>query len=466
MTNLWRKALKLLRENIGLMIIIAAGLTARLLFYFSIDGIITTSDSPTYVDAALGLYYHLWLSEYRPPFYPLALVLVGALFTWKSLNISIVVLQIIFSLINIIFVYKLAYEAFEKKTIACLACFLTAVSFRVFSWDFVLLTENLSILIITLITYTVVTYIKYRKRNTFKQLLLLLLAGIFTKPFFLFLPIAVFFIFLIRQSFYHEFEPKHMVKSISTGLAVIYFSVAAYSSVNYAENLFFGISSVGNVNILGKVLQYKMEDLGNNEMLKKDIQYAFNAETPEFKVNGQYLEPWHFIGTYGWARGHYKEVGRFAKEIILKNSTRYILESARLTYRLFVLNSPFKDYIADAAIKKAGHPNRLFMVLRTFTEGVNATYPLLSVCLLEFLLVFILGIRRRISEMHFFAGTLMIIILYHYIISAFLSYGDYCRLLAPCYPLIYTILSLYLVRILTRVHSSIKSFFNTTRKQS
>lgn len=445
------------KKNLVICLILASGLCARFLFYLSIDGAIYTSDSPTYIDGAFSLYYHLWLNEYRPPVYPLGLMAVGILFYWDNMDKGIVILQVFLSLTTILFLYKLLIEAFNSKAIAYVSSFLTAVSFRVFSWDFVVLSENFAIFIVTLVSYYTVRYMKYEKQRDFKRLAALLITAIFTKPFFLLLPLAIFLLLLLRRLFIRDFNFRSFIQKVSLGLSIIYFSVFAYSLVNYAQNVYFGITTVGNVNYLGKVLQYNMEGYGDNEALKEDIKYAFKTEKPEFKVNGKYLEPWHFVGTYGWASGHYMEVGKFAKEIIMRHPVKYIIESTKLTYQLLVLNSPFKDYIAEGALEKAGHTNPVFNSLRSVTENVNLLYILLAVCLLEIIFLPVRFKQGAFSERNFFTFFLMAIVMYHYVISAFFSYGDYCRLLAPCYPVIYSIIGIYLCRFFSFIRINAKA---------
>ncbi|MCX7843452.1 MAG: glycosyltransferase family 39 protein [Clostridia bacterium] len=440
-------ALSFLKKNMVLIIILSLGLAFRYFFYLSIREPIMTSDSPTYIDGAMSLYYHLWLNEYRPPVYPLGLMAAGVLFGWGNLKYSAVILQIVLSLVNIVFVYKLSYEAFRQKYAAYLAAFITATSFRVFSWDFVIMSESFATLAVTLSAYQLVVFLRYGNGRNLKALVMLMIAAILTKPFFLMLPPLAAVIIAIKRLLIDKCNLRLAAKGLSAAIAVVYISIFIYSIINYVQNSYFGITTVGNVNCFGKVLQYKMENLGSNQKLKEDIIFAFQNEGPEHIVNGEFLEPWHFVGKYGWVNNHYREVGSFAKEILFKSPVKYTLESLQLAFRLFVLNSPFKDYIADNALQKGDSANGCFISLRRITEAIDNLYILLFVCLLESLLVVIFRLKKPEGERGFYMGVLMLIVLYHYIISAFFSYGDYCRLLTPCYPLIYTLIALYVFRM-------------------
>lgn len=448
-----------LYNNWPLFLIIFAALTVRLLFYKSIDGAITTSDTVSYAGSAANLFYKLQLDIYRPPIYPVLLILGAVLLSWKNLFTGAIVLQILISLVNIIIVYKLTQELSKRRLMSYCAALITAISFKVYSWDFVILTENLSMLTLTLIAYFLVLFVKSHHSNYLKAINLLLLLSLFLKPFFLALPIVVYTLLCIRYLYLKDFDGKSLIRGLSTGFIVIYLCVIGYSCMNYAQNGFFGISAVGNVNYFGKILQYKMEDRGGNANLKEDIKYAFSVEKPEFKVNGEYLEPWHFIGTYGWAGNYYRDVGSFAREIMLKNPIEYVEKSIKLAYRLFAHNSPFNDYIADAAVIRAGHPDKLMLGIKRMTQVVDSLHIILAAGVIESIFILLSGLRKKNSRfvVSGFPNLIVLsLIIYHYIISAFFSYGDYCRLLVPSYPLIYAVMCIYIYRITAFTAANIK----------
>lgn len=431
--------------------VLISGLTVRYLFYRSIDGPILISDSPTYIDGAMSLYYHLTFNEYRPPVYPLMLMILGVTYFWENLGGAIVILQIILSIVCIVYIYKLVDVMFHKNSLSFLAALVVSMSFSIYNWDFMVLTESISIMLVTLISYLLVMYIKYKKPLHMKVLLILLFTSIFTKPFFLLLPVLILFLIGLDMFFikyiYHKPVDIKPFKTFILGLCTIYLSVFIYSAVNYAENLYFGFSSVGNVNTFGKVLQYGMEEYGSNKELVKDIKTAMRNEKQEYIVNASFLEPWHFVGTYGWNKNHYREVSKFSKEIIMKHPIEYISRSLKLTGELFFFNSPFKDYIALGAITKANHPEPVMLSIKNLTQKFETLYILLFLCLFDMIYLLIFRKKERLQKDGFITFALLSIILYHYFISAFLSYGDYSRLLAPSYTLTYIIICIYIYRL-------------------
>jgi len=442
-----KKLFYTLLNNKMLIIIILTGLVIRYLFFSSLNGIITYSDSSTYLMGAKTISEKLWVNEYRPPVYPAALALIGMVFSWEHLDIGVILLQIIVSSVNTVFVYKIVQTAFGSRIQAYITAFLVSVGFRIYSWDFVILSENFSILLVTLITYCTILYIKNSNPKQIKILTVLQLVAILTKPFFLLLPFATAFLILSKRLISGGKSLLSHVKLLLPGLITIYLGVIGYSLVNLAQNGYFGVSTVGNVNYFGKILQYDMYDLGDNDMLKDQIEYAINNENPEYIVNNSFLEPWHFVVKYGWNKEHYRDISEFSKKIMLSHPFTYTGKSLALTYELFT-SSPFTDFIADAALIEAGRPNSIMIKIRKLTDKFDNLYFLLVPALLESVLCIPVTIRRKKTCSTSFLPVIMAIILYHYLISAFFSYGDYGRLLVPSYTLIYTVICLYIYRIL------------------
>lgn len=440
------KIRKLLFENLPLVLILLAGILLRILFWLSIRGPIQISDSETYIGGAKNLLLHLCLDEYRPPVYLLQLLICGILFTWNHLEFSAVILQNILGLVTVVYLYKLVMEAFENRLAAYLAAFFAAVSMTVYCWDFMILTENLSILLVTLVAYYLVMYLRHHNDKYLKILLTLLFICIFTKPFFMLLPVLVLMILGARHLALKGTRFRIHLRSAALGLAAIYISLVLYSGINLAQHSFFGISTVGKVNTFGKILQYGMEGLGSNGRIVNDVKEAFSTSAPQYIVEGKFLEPWHFIGTYNWNTNHYAEIGSFSREIMIKHPIEYSIKSLQLTWQL-LLQSPFKDFIAESEVLKAGHPNKIMQFVRQATTVFDSLYLLIILCGLEMLVLLLFNRKYLFRQNGFLLLSIFLLILYHYLISAFLSYGDYCRLLAPSYPLMYALMAVYISRV-------------------
>lgn len=445
--------------NLFLLIALILGATVRILFFKSIDGPILISDSETYIGGAKNLLPYLRLDEYRPPIYLLQLALCGLLFTWQNLLTAAVILQSIIGLFTVVILYKLVLEAFENRAAAYISAFSAAISITIYCWDFMLLTENLSIFLVTLLAYYLVLYLKYSNIRHLKILAVIQVVLVFTKPFFLALPILMLLIFTIKQFFTGGFRFNTHFKTALLGLAGIFLSVLIYSGINQFQHSFFGITTVGKVNTFGKILQYGMSEYGDNKKLAGDIREAFSNTPEQYIVEGRFPEPWHFIGSYGWNTGHYSEIGKFARSIMLKKPAEYMFKSVKLTGSLLV-QSPFKDFIAESEIIKAGHPNKIMLAFKKAAQAFDLLYILILLPAVEILFLLIFRREKLLKGKGFLLLGIFLLILYHYLVSAFFSYGDYCRLLAPSYPLIYAVIALYTARLCQFVRKAIGFLFS------
>lgn len=438
-----------------LLVIIVAGISIRFLFYKSIGKTIETSDTSTYINCAKGLYHHIGLNEYRPPIYPLGLMIAGISFGWYNLGQYIIYLHMLFSIINLIIIYKLTFEIMENRIPAFIVSFLVFISFTIYSWDFIIMSENFAMTEISLILYFLTLFIKRKNIRYFYYLIISLIFALYTKPFFLLLPFSVLIIIILRYIIVKDFKLNEIAKPVLVMFAVFYGSLILYSSLHYVQNGFFGLSSVGNVNFLGKILQYNMEDYGPSN-LTKDIKHAEKTFENKYMVNGTFPEPWHFVNVYNWKRNHYKTAGNFAKSIILHHPIEYLWKSVKLTSHI-TLQSPFKDMIAHNKLSESGEIYFPVLQIKNFTDNINRFYLFIVAGLIESLFLLLFA-NKTVKKRDFCLLMIMTVILYHYMIASFFSYGDYCRLLVPCYPLIYIIIMYYSYKIVKMIKRVINYF--------
>lgn len=428
---------KIKKSQILLTLIIILGLVIQLLYYISIhQKVIMLSDSWTYLNGAKMLQRGFYIDVYRPPVYLLLISLSGTLLTWQNYYIGVILIQVILLILDTIIIYKISNIITNKRYIGLITALIINLSMSVYGWNFMIMTESLSIFLVTLISFLAIKYFKNPKKVYFLSLISSLIAAIFLKPFFLFFPLLFAFIFLIKYFLLHDLKYKNQYKNLVLGLLVIYSLVLIYSYLNFVHNGYFGLTSVSNVNCFGKVLQYRFENKGNNIKLINDIKKAYASTSSENLVNNYYLEPWNFIGKYGWRKNNYKEIGKFSSDIIKKTFLDYTLESLRLTLKLIIFYDPFKDFNAIKQLNNSAFSSKIVKSVYNFSSKVGVLHYVLLLIPLIFI-PYIFSLKIDLIRKYFDILIIVLIVGYHYLVSAFFSYGDYCRLLAPCYVLIY-----------------------------
>lgn len=439
-----------------LLLILLIGICVRIIFYASISkDIISVSDSGTYLNAAKMLNKTFYVDAYRPPVYPLLILLSGIIFSWNKYYIGLIISQVLLSFAGTILIYRIAGIISEHKIIGIISALVVNLSIYAFGWDFMIMTECLSIFLVTLIAYLTITFFQNNRRLTLIWLVTALFLAVFTKPFFVFLPILILMIFIFGHFFVKNLDLKLYIKPILIGIILIYVSALAYSGVNYKINGFFGMSSVGNVNAFGKILQYHMETLGSDNDILEDIKSAYASAPADNLVGGNFLEPWRFISGYGWKIDNYKRIYDFSTSAVYREPFVYIRNSIKLTYKLIFMQNPFRDFIA---IKNINISKNLFVItINKLVSAINyfdifyLLIPLLFFDATAYIfLVFSAKFRRFVESTgssRFYMFILAAILLYHYFMSAFFSYGDYCRLLSPACYIMYLVIIYYLISI-------------------
>lgn len=462
--------------DVPLLTVIIVGIVVRYLFFISIgQNIIMVSDSWTYLNCAKMLQKTFYLDVYRPPVYPAAILFCGTFLSWEKYYIGIIFIQVIMSILSTILVYKICMFICRSRLIGLLTSLIANISISTYGWDFMLMTENFSIFFVTLLTYLVLKYSRNHKPLYFCSIFIVLLLLIYTKPFFLFMPVLVMLL-LILSAKLNGF--KINLTPIITGCMIIYLSVFFYSVLNYKLNGYFGLTSVSNVNCFGKILQYKMEPFGNNTEIKEDIKHAYNNTSKDNLVGGQYLEPWGFLSKYGWGHNNYKDLGDFSYSIIKANPFLFIIKSLSITGHIIFKTCPFRDFIAVNALERSHSGLEFIFILKSLTNAIELLYASIIVFFIYTALIIIYysiqsffnynlfklkrkgTINKDYLYSHMFGLlTISIIILYHYLVSSFFSYGDYSRLLAPSYYLMYLAMTLSLFY-------TIKPFFHIIKRIS
>lgn len=181
-------------ENNPLKAILIAGIFVRLLVVFLYQHITLYPDSEDYIVLARRL-LSFDLSGYegqRSPGYPLLLSLSNISY------IITVVIQAITGIITLIFFYKICLITGLSKKASLITTIIICLYLPTIFFEVAILTESLTLLVITLIFYLV---LKIWKRDSEQYILLSLLCGylVLIKPFYVFLPILLFLFLLSNR---------------------------------------------------------------------------------------------------------------------------------------------------------------------------------------------------------------------------------------------------------------------------
>src|SRR5260370_5935583 len=120
------------------------------------------------------------------------------------------------------------------------------------------MTEGLSLWLLTTLVLCAVYFAKTLQVRMLWLLSICMLLLCFTRPEWLYFPILLyaylFFLVIPRK------DRRRLLPPILVSVVAIYALLGSYIAVNALHNGFIGLSSVENMNLLGKILQYNMQD--------------------------------------------------------------------------------------------------------------------------------------------------------------------------------------------------------------
>jgi hypothetical protein len=195
---------------------------------------------------------------------------------------------------------------------------------------------------------------------------------------------------------------------------VVYGLVVGYAGLNRVENGYTGISYIGDINLLGKVMEYHLD----NQPVSPALQ-PLQGELVVFPFTGR-APPWYFAVRYRYTANNYAAVSTYTHAVILQHPLAYTVDSLRDAVSVVWLATP--------RLYAQGSPSRLFSLARMAGQLLLLTYVALPLMLawLGWLLW-----RRWRDPAVFTTGLLALTAVVTILVVSATSYGEFYRLRAP-----------------------------------
>jgi len=421
------------RFLIAAFIIFVLSLFVKLSYFNSLQKVLMFPDSYEYLSAAEKI-KSLNVEISRVPGYPVFLLATRVVFRFMKTETGIFIAQAIMSSVGAVLLLKAGFLLFKSRIASVSVCLIYIFHSAVFSWDFLILTESMSMFLIILLVLLFALYSYTRHRMYLLFLYMTCIVLMFTKPFYIFLPVLLSGVLIFQSMVAKDTKDIKRVLALSIiGPAVAYSIVAAYSYVNYRQNGYFGISNVSAINRLGKVLQYDMYSLGENEKIVSLIEN-------EMKTNGGAKPvPAEFIKKHGLDDNNYSELREFLNSIIKKHPLLFVKKTVELTfteiykekffidYNKYNSNSEWHQFLYDKIADVPWLNSFGFVFILLLAEISNIVFSIAKSCCF------------RVKKHEWPWIFVMLLCLYQLVLSIAGSHGEYHRLMAPVYALIFLI---------------------------
>lgn len=413
------------------------GIFIRFLYYDALEQILVYPDSVEYIDAAEKI-KSLKIDASRVPGYPLFIAISQSLFFFLDPTIAVLLMQAIASSAASVLLFIAAYKIFGNRIKAFLFFLFWSLSICVINWDFLILTESMTNVLMIMLVFFFFIYMEKKKELYLITLYGICLILLYTKPFYIALPLLVAAIALVKAKLSGNWKRTTAITLAS--LSVIYLSVFGYSYVNYKQNGYFGISNVSVINRFGKVLQYRMYEYGDNEKITNYIKEYIKDNDGELPI------PVYFIEDYNLNRDNYSEISEYVNGIIKKHPAVFLKNTYKLITEELYKQQVFIDYNHvyenDNYIKK--WPVQLFKLINDI-KFINTFRFLLIILFIDIFYIIRLLIKRR--HITYFWIFTFLIVSYQFGMSVIGAHGEYHRLMAPSYAFIFLIMFKYIYAI-------------------
>lgn len=307
---------------LGIVLFLVTASTV-LLFYLNAPFVATNADTPGYLDALKQLQTTgNPINAFRLPTYSLFMLIVYAI-TGQGNLMAVSIVQGILFILATIEIYLLALLITRRTWIAFFVGSLVGTNVILISYVKPILTEGLSLWLLTTIVLCMVAFLKTFRPCFFWLSTIGLAFLLFTRPEWILLPCLLFpYVFIrIRK------KPiaRAVLRRVISALAIIYLLIGGYIGANALINHVPSLSTVSNLNLIGKVIQYHMQDeTPYNPALSHIYDYYIHlGESSPYRII--HREP--MLGEH-----NAQASADFARDIILHHPGEFLVKSVPLFF--------------------------------------------------------------------------------------------------------------------------------------
>lgn len=379
-------------------------------------------DTPGYLAAA----YHLQITGipvdyFRLPTYSFFLLGIYALAGQNHL-MAVSAAQGILFVCATMEIYFLTLLVTQRKWLAFCVGLLVGTNIILLYNVKLIMTEGLSLWLLTTIIFSIILFLKNRRPLFLWISSACLLLLIFARPEWVPFPCLLFLYVILSTR--KKLPMWKVILPVASSLAVMYLLIAAYIYANARINHLASLSVVSNMNLIGKVLQYRMQ---NQTPYDPYLSHIYDSYVRQGQISPYYIT-YHVHGlndNYAQASAHW------AENIILHHPVEFLVKSIPPFFTSLYYYPPFSTPIAHGK----------------FFSGINAllqVHVFLSITNILFLpcaLIWIILCCHRKTR-HIFSiqamGLLALTVTYALIITTLGGYtdGDYLRVHVVFDPLI------------------------------
>jgi hypothetical protein len=346
-----------------------------LIYYLNYPYPETNADTPGYLAVVTQLQkYGNPVNAFRLPVYPLLIVIVYC-FAGQGNTMAVSIVQGVLFVLTTLEFFLLVALLTRRSWLAFLFGLLLGTNLILLSYGKPIMTEGPSLWLLTSFMLLIAAYLYTLRLSFFWASIGFLLLLLFTRPEWEILPVllGIYLLILLKKPVVRRLLP-HMLAA----LLLIYLLVGSYVLVNTLFGGFPGLTTVENMNMIGKVLQYDMQDEAGPE--DQPISHIF----VKYTSLGQ-RDPYYILGHEPeLTKNNAQSAAIFARKIILAHPLEFLAKSVPCFF------SSLTSYVPVAVQQKRqpGPFDGIIDMLLSFQQWLYACNVLYPLCALIWLVLF------------------------------------------------------------------------------
>lgn len=403
-------------------------------FYLNHPGVEFYPDSDGYLGAAAHVMARGRLADaVRLPGYPLLIALVfwvGGRGNFALLSAAQGVLFIAATLE----VYALGLLVWRRTWIAFAIGLLVGTNLYLLKYVKPITADGLALWLVVSLALAAVVFARTLRAWALWVVAGLLLVLFMTRPEWIYAPVPLFALLMLVAA--RRGRLRRLWPHALAAVVVCYAALGMYVARNAADTGYAGVTAVQNVNLLGKVMQYGMQD-------EAPPRYAAIARLVDGYRAGGHAGPWALIVANPVLGANYSAVaGDYARSVIEQHPIEFLERSVPVLF-----SSSSLGYTRDEAspIQPRGPFGPLMAVLEAVSTGTYASYIVFPLVALVWLAIgFSRRARRRMpgewAATAERAAVVALLGLYALTVTTLGGYGDYARIHTSFDPLLLVVI--------------------------
>jgi len=292
-------------------------------YYVNSPRVEFNADTPAYAVVAERIYVHPYalVDVWRLPGYPFFIALIYIFAGYRNW-MAISAMQGVLFVLATMEIYVLAILVLKRTWMAFLIGLIVGTNIILLSYVKPIMSEGLALWLLTTLALAVVYFIRTLRLHAFWFVVLCMVPLMFTRPEWLYLPVPLFAYLLLVAARRGSF--RRVLLNALIALACIYGLVGSYIGVNTLVNYYPGLTAIENFNLMGKVLQYNMQD-------EAPPEYAQVSRQLDILVVRVDRDPYHVLPYIpSLSKNDDLPAGILARNIILHHPVEFLLKSIPL----------------------------------------------------------------------------------------------------------------------------------------